>query len=189
MYGKKHKNKEKFRRNTYDNVDYKDTKIIVSKNGNKKITYRQKCPKCSVDVGYRVHFDAKRTCIKCQHDSRRLYTNIHRKIRDSMKANLSSRLKNRLIGKNRKSTFDMLNYTVDELKQHLESLWEPWMNWDNYGAYDKNKRTWQIDHRKPDSWFNYSSTEDDEFKECWSLSNLQPKGTIENIIKSNNFID
>lgn len=34
-----------------------------------------------------------------------------------MKANLVARLKQRLIGKNKKNTFDMLPYTVEELKK------------------------------------------------------------------------
>ena len=55
------------------------------------------------------------------------------------------------------------------------------MSWDNYGE-------WHIDHILPDSSFYYVSTEDDEFKKCWALSNLQPLWAIDNLKKSNKII-
>ena len=187
MYGKKHKDKSVFRKKDFLNVDYNDVKISFSKSGNKCLRYKQTCPQCNKCVGYRRNCDASRTCIECQHKNRTLYTKEHRRLRNSMKANLVARLKQRLINKNRKNTFDLLNYTVEDLKKHLEGLWEPWMNWDNYGAYSCNEKTWQIDHITPDSWFNYDSIEDEEFKECWALNNLQPKDSLENLQKGNLF--
>ncbi len=56
-------------------------------------------------------------------------------------------------------------FTVSELKQHLESLFVDGMNWDNYGK-------WHIDHIKPCSLFDQS--DEVQFQDCWSLSNLQP---------------
>lgn len=73
-------------------------------------------------------------------------------------------------------TFAMLGYTPAQLKAHLESLFEPWMNWDNYG-----KGGWHIDHRKPQCLFVFSSVEDAAFKECWALSNLRPLAEITNL--------
>jgi len=50
-------------------------------------------------------------------------------------------------------TYEILGCSFEEFKQHLESLWEPWMNWDNYGnpkdgLVEPNK-TWDIDHIIP----------------------------------------
>jgi len=42
-----------------------------------------------------------------------------------------------------------------------------------------------IDHVVPNSWFEYSSTKDESFKECWSLGNLQPMWKLDNISKGN----
>jgi hypothetical protein len=95
-----------------------------------------------------------------------------------MKANLTARLKQRLIGKNKKSTFDVLGYTVDDLKQHLESKFQLGMTWENYGE-------WEIDHVTPDSWFRYNSIEDEDFKKSWDLNNLQPMWVAQNASKSN----
>lgn len=91
--------------------------------------------------------------------------------------------------KNGRKWEDLVGYTVDELKNHLESLWEPWMSWDNYGIYKPDgPKVWQIDHIVPKSWFNYTSYEDEEFKLCWSLKNLQPKEGGANNLKKNHYI-
>ena len=73
----------------------------------------------------------------------------------------------------------LTGYSIDELMTHLEKQFDKKMNWDNYGSY------WWIDHRKPRSLFNYTKPEDLEFKECWSLENLQPMEKIANIKKGN----
>lgn len=84
-----------------------------------------------------------------------------------------------------KAIFDHLPYTADELKAHLEAQFEDWMTWDNWGKFDPNRKTWQIDHINPQSKFPFSSFEDDNFKKLWELSNLRPLETVENIAKGN----
>jgi hypothetical protein len=88
-------------------------------------------------------------------------------------------------GKKSGKTFQYLSYTTKELKDHLESLFEPWMNWDNYGGRnDSEEMTWHIDHIIPHSKFQYKSLDDPLFKECWALSNLRPLEKIKNITKN-----
>jgi hypothetical protein len=87
---------------------------------------------------------------------------------------------------NRKNggTFKHLPYTPEELKLHLESLWESWMNWDNYGGnMADNRMTWHIDHIIPVANFEFNSMQDDEFSQCWALSNLRPLEKIANCKK------
>jgi len=86
------------------------------------------------------------------------------------------------------SCFKHLKYNSEDLRQHLESLWEPWMNWDNYGPHIQNKQTWQIDHIIPQSKLPYTSMEDENFQKCWVLENLRPLESFENIKKSNKII-
>lgn len=88
-------------------------------------------------------------------------------------------LKNRNISKNGQTIENLVDYSINQLMAHLESKFDENMNWDNYGIY------WHIDHIVPVAAFNFKSYEDEEFKKCWSLENLQPLESSENIIKSN----
>jgi len=72
---------------------------------------------------------------------------------------------------------------MEELVTHLESLWEPWMSWDNYGVLDLERRTWQIDYVVPQANFPYSDFDDPNFLKCWSLSNLRPLESSKNVSK------
>ena len=71
---------------------------------------------------------------------------------------------------------DSLPYTLKELKAHLEGNFESGMNWENYGK-------WSIDHIIPNSWFEYESPADEEFKAAWELNNLRPMWLNENLLK------
>jgi len=71
----------------------------------------------------------------------------------------------------------LAGYTINELCNHLEKQFTPEMSWDNWGDY------WHIDHILPISKFNFEKPEDDDFKKCWSLKNLQPLRADINIRK------
>jgi hypothetical protein len=77
--------------------------------------------------------------------------------------------------------FDLLGYTVGELKEHLEKQFRPGMTWENHGT------VWHIDHKIPSSWYKIESRLDPKIKECWGLDNLQPLFAHENLTKGNRF--
>jgi hypothetical protein len=107
------------------------------------------------------------------------------KLDDWMSTSINKDLKKRGSSKKGRSWTVLVDYTKEDLRQHLESLWEPWMNWENHGPASTERRTWNIDHIFPKSKLIYENPEDDNFKKCWSLSNLRPLEAIENIQKSN----
>lgn len=76
-----------------------------------------------------------------------------------------------------------LPYTMEDLKIHLEKMFEPWMNWENWGPYTKKQKTWQIDHIKPQSSLPFSDINEPNFLECWKLDNLRPLETTHNLSK------
>jgi len=92
------------------------------------------------------------------------------------------------------STFKYLDYTLDDLKKHLESMFEDWMTWDNYGPYkvsewdDNNLSTWtwQIDHIICQASLPYDSMDHPNFKKCWALSNLRPYSSKQNCLDGAN---
>ena len=72
-------------------------------------------------------------------------------------------------GKGKKSSFlKAVGYTLDDLRQHLESHFVDNMGWHNYGT------EWVVDHYVPHILFDYDSTEEVQFRICWSLDNLYP---------------
>ena len=103
----------------------------------------------------------------------RLNGNISNSIRSS--------LKSQSLRKNGRHWESLVGYTVLELKEHLESLFQTEMTWGNYGK-------WHIDHRIPQSFFEIKKIGDVEFKMCWRLENLQPLWASENLSKSNRIL-
>ena len=74
-------------------------------------------------------------------------------------------------------TEELLGYTAEELKIHLESLFQEGMTWNNQGK-------WHIDHIIPQSHF----TSIDQIKECFALNNLKPEWGDWNMSKGNRFV-
>lgn len=90
---------------------------------------------------------------------------------------LTSNKINAQINNKNNSVFKLLGYSLEELMNHLEAQFEDGMTWDNHGK-------WHIDHIKPICSFKFESYEDEEFKECWALSNLRPLWAKDNLKKS-----
>ena len=101
------------------------------------------------------------------------------RIRENMSRRMNYSLRARNLTKNKISWIELVGYKIEDLRAHLEKYFTAEMTWENYGPY------WHIDHIKPDSRFNYTSTSSIEFKECWSLSNLQPLKAEDNLKKNN----
>jgi len=78
------------------------------------------------------------------------------------------------------STLALLGCTVEALKRHLESQWTEGMTWDTYG-HDG----WHIDHIKPCAAFDL--TDEEQQKECFHHTNLQPLWAADNLEKSDNY--
>jgi len=73
---------------------------------------------------------------------------------------------------------DILGFTADELRIHIESLFTEGMRW---GKFLKGEI--HLDHKKPVNFFKPKSVDDPAFKACWALSNLQPLWARDNLSK------
>jgi len=82
----------------------------------------------------------------------------------------------RFDGKKSDKTINLLGYSPDELKNHIESLFLDGMSWDNWGE-------WHIDHKKPVSKFDKEAP----MSVVNSLDNLQPLWAIDNLIKKDKY--
>ncbi len=107
------------------------------------------------------------------------------KLSTNIKRNLRALLKKKGYTKKSRS-FEILGCSFDEFKNHLESLWEPWMNWDNYGLYNGELNYgWDMDHIIP---LASAITEDDVIK-LNHYTNLQPLcGKINRDVKRDNVV-
>jgi len=72
---------------------------------------------------------------------------------------------------------DLVGYTINQLKKHLEKRFTPEMSWQNHGIF------WHIDHKVPIVAFNFEKPDDIDFRICWSLKNLQPLESKKNMSK------
>lgn len=77
--------------------------------------------------------------------------------------------------------FELVGYTAEELKDHLERQFLPGMTWGNRGE-------WHIDHIIPIASFNYDGPGHPDFKACWALTNLRPIWAADNIRKKDKIL-
>ena len=72
------------------------------------------------------------------------------------------------------STMELIGCTPNELRRHMESLFEPLMTRENHGL-------WHLDHIKP--CFKFDLTDPAQQRECFNWSNLQPLWAVDNLRK------
>jgi len=83
---------------------------------------------------------------------------------------ISNSFKLKSINKTKK-TNEILGCSFEEFKLHLESKFEPWMNWENRGLYNGElNHGWDIDHIIPIS----SAESEDDIIKLNHYTNLQP---------------
>lgn len=80
-------------------------------------------------------------------------------------------------GKGSRSTMDLLGFSVEELRVHLQRQFKRGMGW-------HNMKDWEIDHIIPVAAFNIETVDCPDFRACWALTNLQPLWKHENRAKS-----
>lgn len=115
------------------------------------------------------------------------------KLRGSVSKVINSALKYNGNSKKGESVMKYLPYSIQDLKDHLEKQFEPWMTWNNWGIHsvknhnekDTSTWTWNIDHIIPQSKLPYVSMTDENFQKCWKLENLRPILSKTNLKKGN----
>lgn len=79
-------------------------------------------------------------------------------------------------------TMKIFPFELEALREKLKNNVPKGYTWQDY--IDGNLH---LDHEKPHSLFNYSHHSDEDFKECWSLSNLRLLPKEINITRQNNY--
>ena len=97
--------------------------------------------------------------------------------------NLRSRLWYVMVGKSKSaSTIELLGCSIEDLKTHLEKLFQEGMTWENYGNPNgDHTEGWHVDHIRPCASFDLSDPI--EQRECFYYTNLQPLWGRDNLSK------
>ena len=97
--------------------------------------------------------------------------------------NISSGIR-RSLNKQNSSWKDLVNFTFDDLEIHLKEIIKkiPNANWDDF-----IEAKLELDHIRPINSFNFESVNDEEFKKCWNLNNLQLLWAKDNNAKSDKY--
>ena len=114
-----------------------------------------------------------------QYQKNRRKNDILFKLNDNIHRMINASLKRKNCRKKSKTT-DILGCTIQEFKEHIESQFEDWMNWNNYGnpkdgIFAPNK-TWDIDHQIPIS----TALTESEILNLNHYNNLKPLCTYYN---------
>lgn len=155
----KHKKEFKEKREIY-RVENLDRDRITRKNWRRKNSERlnlKEKEKCKTDINHKLR---KR---------------IRTRIRNAIVFHTESNRKDR-------GSLELLDApNIKFVWKHLKSQFEPWMNWNNYGKYNKNYKTWQIDHIIPCASFDLKCPV--QQLACFHWSNLQPLLSETNLSK------
>lgn len=104
----------------------------------------------------------------------RYHSDINFKLTKNLRSRVTKAIKN---NSKCEHNMDLIGCTIEELKQHLEVLFEDDMTWENYGK-------WHIDHIIPCAEFDFSDPIAQKI--CFNYHNLQPLWAEDNLSKSSN---
>jgi hypothetical protein len=174
-----------------------ETKVCKTCNENKSINEfrnRNQCKQCENKIRYQRNkerrlndseyndkwkkYDVNRKRKKEKEDPYERYKQV---VRQTIRIGISRR------GHKKKlSTTDVLGCTYEEFKTYIESKFDYWMNWDNYGLYNgKEKYGWELDHIIP---LSSVDTEEDVIR-LNHYSNIQPLCSYVNRVVKRNKIE
>ena len=114
-----------------------------------------------------------------EYGRKRLQENPQYVIRCRISSRIHYALRQNGVAKNNPA-LELLGCTIPQLKEYLESKFQPGMTWENQAI-----NGWHIDHIKPCSLFDL--TKEEEQKKCFHYTNCQPLWAKDNISKKDSY--
>jgi len=131
------------------------------------------------DIGKQYYVDNKETIVKriSHYNKQRRHSDHINKLQHNIRMSINAAFKRKTFSKQSKTT-DILGCTINEFRQHIESQFESWMTWDNYGCKVPlgPDITWDLDHIIPIS----SAVTEDDVKRLNHYTNFQPLCSYQN---------
>ena len=168
--GKNYKSQCKKCCSEYIKKYYQENKEVHNQNM-KKHYFENKDEYVKNHKKYRKENSEKITEIAKNYNKTRRRVDILYRLKLNLRSRISSYLKLKGISKTNK-TIEFVGCSPEELRKHLENLFDINMNWENYGK-------WEIDHIIPLS-------EDKNIQDIYKINNftnLQPMWKLDNIKK------
>jgi len=132
-----------------------------SNNRNKHLEYNR--------IYYKNNINSQKSRTRV-YKKKRKNTDVVFKLTENSRNLIYNSIKNKGYSKKSK-TYQILGCTFEEFKNYLESKFEPWMSWENYGKYNGEFNFgWDIDHIIPMS----SAKSEEEVINLNHYTNLQP---------------
>lgn len=103
------------------------------------------------DYQKNYYIENKNTIIEShkKYNKKKRDSDILFRLKESIRSNINSGIKRKGFKKTVK-TVEILGCSFEEFKEHLESKFETWMSWENYGKYNGELNYgWDIDHIIP----------------------------------------
>lgn len=174
-------------REKYHSMEEEDRKLLNKSKSDKNIEYRREYYQRNRDElinNQRDYYQENKEEISKYREQYKPIRNYKRRIEykykienDSLfhlKENIRSSIRRSFKLKNlikNSKTNEVLGCTFKEFKLYLESKFESWMNWDNYGKYNGElNHGWDIDHIIPIS----SAKNEEDILKLNHYTNLQP---------------
>jgi len=139
-----------YRNNNPDKI-YERNRAYIENNQEKVAEYNKTYREVNLEdiKSYQKEYKKNNRDIRnIKHRERYLNDSLYR-ITHSIRGSISNVLRTKGYKKSSK-TCDILGCSFEEFKQHIESQWEDWMNWDNYGNPKDGilelDKTWDLDH-------------------------------------------
>ena len=142
--------------NRLNNIDKikEQSKIYRDKNKDKVVLTIKKWKEANIDYvkSYQKEYKERTKLIRNEKEKEKKLNDPLYKLKHNIRNIVYKSLKRKGFSKTTK-THEILGCSYDEFKTHIESKFEDWMNWDNYGnpadgIIEPNK-TWDIDHIEP----------------------------------------
>lgn len=171
-------------------IDVSQTKICTTCNEEKtsdmfyiakcKGTIRSQCKSCSSNARKQYYKEHRKETINqtSTYKIQKCKTDPAFKLERNLRCRLYHALRSQTAKKSTR-TLDLIGCTVSYLMGYLEAKFTEGMTWKNHGE-------WHIDHIKPCCKFNLLNEE--EQKQCFHYTNLQPLWAKENLTKGGQFI-
>lgn len=115
-----------------------------------------------------------------------LYERMRTRLRKKLKhTKIAEQLRSGLLRNKNYGSYveQVVGYTIDDLRKHLERQFTRGMTWEKFKAAEIH-----IDHITPISAFDIKELGDEEWKRCWCLSNLRPLWAKENLKKRDKIV-